>query len=467
MHNPASNASKRHTPSLRRQLLQRLLIPLVTLFCFGAAASYYIALGFANSAYDRALYDSARSLAQQIKVVNGRTVIDLPRAALEMFEWDDLDTTYYRINSESEGFVFGHKAMPDAPEAPRDASRAQYYDGNILQQQVRVVALHLPAGPNGAPVKVQVAETRNKRNQLVHEILLTLVLPQVMLIAMAGVLVWFGVTSGLMPLALLERAIATRTHRDLSPLPDRRVPAEVRPLTRAINDLMQRLGQTLSVQHRFIADAAHQLRTPIAGLKIQIERALLSTDMDEIRPALGQLRASAERVAHLSNQLLTLARAEPGASDQTRFTDIDLNAIARETGMQWVPRALERNIDLGFSASNEPARIRGDGLLLQELISNLIDNAVRYGRDGGSITVSVAARPEPQITIEDDGPGIPAEDRERVFERFYRLPESPGGGSGLGLAIVREIAQAHGARVALDTPETGGGTRIRVSFKPA
>jgi two-component system sensor histidine kinase TctE len=456
-----------HALSLRSQLLRRLLIPLVTLFCFGAAASYYIALGFANSAYDRALYDSARSLAQQIKVVDGRTVVDLPRAALEMFEWDDLDTTYYRISSESEGFVFGHKAMPDAPPPPKDSQRAQYFDGDMLQQKVRVVALQLPAGPNGAPVKVQVAETRNKRSQLVHDILLTLVLPQLMIIAMAGVLVWFGVTTGLVSLRLIEREIATRTHRDLSPLPDRRVPTEVLPLTHAINDLMQRLGQTLSVQHRFISDAAHQLRTPIAGLKVQIERALLSKDMDEIRPALAQLQTSAERVAHLSNQLLTLARAEPGASDQTRFTDLDLNAIARETGMQWVPRALERNIDLGFAGSDVPVPIRGDGLLLQELISNLIDNAVRYGRDGGSITISVAARPQPQFTIEDDGPGIPEHERDRVFERFHRLPDSPGGGSGLGLAIVREIAQAHGATVALDTPDSGGGTRIRITFAGA
>ena len=452
------------TLSLRRQLLLRLLVPLAALFCIGAAASYYIALGFANNAYDRALYDSARALAQQVKVVNDRTVVDLPRAALEMFEWDDLDTTYYRISSASEGFLFGHKAMPDPPKAFGDDARAHYYDGSMLEQKVRVVALHLPVGPNGSPVNVQVAETRNKRIHLANDILLTLVLPQLLLIAMAGVLVWFGVRSGLGPLLLLEKEIATRTHRDLSPLPDQRVPAEVQPLTHAINNLMQRLGQTLSVQHRFIADAAHQLRTPIAGLKIQIERALLSTDMAEIRPALGQLQTSAERVAHLSNQLLTLARAEPGASDETRFTDIDLNAIARETGMLWVPRAIERNIDLGFSGSDRPAHIRGDVLLLQELISNLIDNAVRYGRDGGSITVLLRARPVPQLIIDDDGPGIPEQERGKVFERFYRMPGSPGGGSGLGLAIVREIAQAHGAELQLEKPEGGSGTRVHITF---
>ena len=305
-------------------------------------------------------------------------------------------------------------------------------------------------------------ETRNKRTLLVKEILLTVVLPQGLLIALAGILVWFGVASALVPLSLLEKEIETRTHRDLSPLPDSAVPVEVRPLTHAINDLMQRLGQTLSVQHRFIADAAHQLRTPIAGLKIQIERALHSDSMDEIRPALSQLQSSAERVAHLSNQLLTLARAEPGANDPARFTDIDLNAIARETGMHWVPRALERNIDLGFAGSDRPVRIRGDALLLQELISNLIDNAVRYGREGGSITVSVTA--PAQITVEDDGPGIPDDERSKVFERFHRMPGSPGEGSGLGLAIVREIAQAHGAQVRLGNPAAGSGTRIQITF---
>ncbi len=448
--------------SLRRQLLLRLLVPMVTLFVFGAAASYYIALEFANSAYDRALYDSARSLAQQIKVVNGRTVVDLPRAALEMFEWDDLDTTYYRISSAAEGFVFGHKDMPNLPFALQEAEGTRYYDDSILDRGVRVVALLLPVGPNSSPVRIQVGETRNKRTLLVKEILLTVVLPQGLLIALAGILVWFGVASALVPLSLLEKEIETRTHRDLSPLPDSAVPVEVRPLTHAINDLMQRLGQTLSVQHRFIADAAHQLRTPIAGLKIQIERALHSDSMDEIRPALSQLQNSAERVAHLSNQLLTLARAEPGANDPARFTDIDLNAIARETGMHWVPRALERNIDLGFAGSDHPVRIRGDALLLQELISNLIDNAVRYGREGGSITVSVTA--PAQITVEDDGPGIPDDERSKVFERFHRMPGSPGDGSGLGLAIVREIAQAHGAQVRLGNPAAGNGTRIQITF---
>jgi two-component system sensor histidine kinase TctE len=463
----SETAQKRETPSLRRQLLLRLLLPLLALLCVGAAASYYIALRFANGAYDRALYDSARSLAQQIRVENGHTTVNLPRAALEMFEWDDLDTTYYRISSATEGFVFGHKDMPALPhETERDA-KTTYYDAFILSKPVRVVALSLPAGIDGANVQVQVAETRNKRGLLASDILATVLLPQILLIVLAGGLVWFGVASGLVPLRHLEAEITLRTHRDLSPLPDRSVPPEVRPLTHAINDLMLRLGQALSAQHRFIADAAHQLRTPIAGLKVQIDRALLAQNMEDIRPALAQLQTSAERVARLSNQLLTLARAEPGSSDTVRFTDIDLREVARQIGMEWVPRALERNMDLGFADSARRAMVRGDTLLLQELLSNLIDNSVRYGREGGRITVTVLAAPASELSVEDDGPGIPEEEKEHVFMRFHRVPGSPGGGSGLGLAIVREIAHAHGAQISIERPENGEGTRVRVTFPKA
>jgi two-component system sensor histidine kinase TctE len=458
---------RRETPSLRRQLLLRLLVPLLVLLAAGAGVSYYIALRFANDAYDRALYDSARSLAQQIRVEDGHTTVNLPRAALEMFEWDDLDTTYYRITSAKEGFVFGHKDMPVIPIETAEDAKTTYYDALISAKPVRVVALSVPAGPDGAAVRVQVAETRNKRQHLAGDILVTVLLPQILLIVLAGGLVWFGVASGLVPLRQLEAEITLRTHRDLSPLPDRSVPPEVRPLTHAINELMERLGAALSAQHRFIADAAHQLRTPIAGLKVQIERALLAQNMEDIRPALAQLQTSAERVARLSNQLLTLARAEPGTSDSVRFTELDLREIARQVGMEWVPRALERNIDLGFSGSERRVMVRGEALLLQELLSNLIDNAVRYGREGGRITVTVLGGPEPQLIVEDDGPGIPEEEKEHVFMRFHRVPGSPGGGSGLGLAIVREIAHAHGAQISIERPDSGEGTRVRATFPRA
>jgi two-component system, OmpR family, sensor histidine kinase TctE len=233
-----------------------------------------------------------------------------------------------------------------------------------------------------------------------------------------------------------------------------------------MNELLQRLSLALASQQRFIADAAHQLRTPIAGLKTQTELALRQTPPGDAHETLRQLRTATERATRLVNQLLSLARAEPSAGRVQGNEWLDLRQLARDATAEWVPRAIDRNIDLGFDAGSERAVVEGDALLLREMLMNLLDNAVRYTQPGGQVTVRVGhTAGSPAVAVEDNGPGIPENERARVFERFHRVLGSGAEGCGLGLAIVREIAQSHGATVALTPGAHGIGTVVSVVFR--
>jgi two-component system sensor histidine kinase TctE len=280
-------------------------------------------------------------------------------------------------------------------------------------------------------------------------------------------LVWFGLSRGVAPLNALQQRLRARRPDDLSPIDARAAPSEIAPLVTAINELLERLSATVQTQRRFVADAAHQLKTPLAGLRTQAEFALRDASAEEMQASLRQLVAGSERATRLVNQLLLLARAENPAT--VGLTTTDLNLLAYEQTTQWAPQALAIGIDLGFEEAGHPVLIAGNQILLAELLNNLIDNALRYTPRGGRVTVRVrgtdaAAR----LEVEDSGPGIAAQERERVFDRFYRVLGTPADGSGLGLAIVREIAQKHGARVGLaDNPSPGSalpGLKVSVDF---
>lgn len=323
------------------------------------------------------------------------------------------------------------------------------------------------AGADGQRhVRVQLAETLHKRRQLAWEMLANVVLPQVLLIVLATAVVWVGVSHGLAPLQRLRRAVSDRSHLDLSPIDVHDVPGEVRPLVDEVNDLMSRLGRTFDFQSRFVADAAHQLKTPVSGLKAQLELALRESDPARVQHSLAQLYVSADRLSRLVRQLLSLARNEPGALDALQLQPLDLHAFALEVSMDWVPQALKRGIDLGFDGAQQPLQIDADADRLRELINNLVDNAIRYSRAGGRVTVRTARRGEAEcvLAISDDGPSIPVQERQRVFERFHRLLGTQEGGSGLGLAIVSEIAHLHRARITLEEDTDGVGNTFSVIF---
>jgi two-component system, OmpR family, sensor histidine kinase TctE len=436
--------------SLRLQLVAWTLLPMLVVLSIGTLATYLIALRFANRAYDYSLQDEARTIAARIDLSGGTVKLDLPHDAREVLEYDPLDRVYFDVRSRTQGLIAGTAELPLPEVAP--GPDGTYYDGAVQGSPLRLFAL-----PIGDDLQIVVAETLNKRNALPAQIVGTLLLVYALLIAVAWAMLWHGTGNALLPLRHVVDALAVRGQYDMSPVDPGRAPAELRHLAEAVNDLMARLEQSISTQHRFIADAAHQLRTPLAGLLAQIEGALQERDPEAMREALERLQLSAKRAARLVNQLLAAARAEPGQQSRSDFERIDLVELARKTCMEWVPEALRCGRDLGFEDPGAPAWMLGNTPLLEEMLGNLIENAIRYGREAGTITVGVTVGGDGGITarVADDGPPIPAMERDRLFDRFYRIPGSPGGGSGLGLAIVRDIARVHHGDVELRSGAAG------------
>jgi two-component system sensor histidine kinase TctE len=453
--------------TLRRQLIVWLVGPLAVLWSVSTVVDYDVANRFVTAAYDRSLLDSALDISRQVKVADGRIRVDLPEVVLEMLVTGEPGKFYYLVTGPGGEYIAGHKSLPPPPEPETD--KASHYDAEYLGRPVRVAALHLPLeGGSKGSVLIQVAEGMTARADSARQIMIRMMLPQGLLILLAAALVWYGVGRGLAPLASLRREIASRSHRDLSALPEQQAPQEVQPLIRAMNDLLARLAQVLAAQSRFVADAAHQLRTPIAGIKTQTELALRQAQSGEARATLRQLQTATEQTTRLVNQLLALARAEPGVERRHRRQALDLAELARETATEWVPLALNRDIDLGFEGPADGARIGGDRFLLKEMLNNLLDNAIRYTQPGGQVTARVASGArEVTLSVEDNGPGIPEAERGRVFERFHRVLGTGAEGCGLGLAIVREIALARGAEIGLEGGTNGAGTLVRVIFPRA
>jgi two-component system sensor histidine kinase TctE len=426
--------------------------------------SYFVTLHHADVAYDRWLLDSARSLTQEIKVREGKVFVELPPAALEIFKWDESDKTYFKIISAEKGMLAGDKFVPEPFDLETDWTRPVYFDDEMYGEPVRVVSMLIAPEHSSEKVFVHVAETLNKRRSMMMDILLADLVPQLTLVLLAGIYLLAGVKRGLRPLHTLADEIAQRSSRDLRPISEQHVFLEVRALTDTINELLARLGSAIATQQRFIANAAHQLRTPLAGLKLQAERALREQDVSAMKPALTQIQGCADRMSHLTTQLLILARSEP-IDGEYELRPVDLCKLAKETCMDWVPKALQRHMELSFEGSKRALYVRGDDVLLRELLANLLDNAICYGHDHGNIIVKVDSYPSPRLSVEDDGSGIPEVELDKVFERFYRIPGSPGDGCGLGLAIVKEIADLHKAQLELNRASAAGGTRVELVFK--
>jgi two-component system, OmpR family, sensor histidine kinase TctE len=448
--------------SLRVGLLTWLGPLLVLLLALDALACYFTALYFANLVYDRWLIDSTRSLAQAVRSEHGQIEFDVPRVALQIFQFDEVDHTYFKISSAQRGFISGEMSLPDARLVPVNGIRLA--NATLQLQRVRVVSTRIAPPETQDIVTVTVAETLIKRNTLARDILLAMVAPQVALLAIASFLAWLGVSRGLKPLTDLASQIEARDHNNLTPVPQAGLPREARVLAERINELLARLGSAIRAQKRFVADAAHQLRTPLAAVMLHAERAQRAPDGNTEREALRALHRSVERAGRMSQQLLSLARTDPEAVHAVELKPLDLVGLARRVGEEWVPRALKREIDFGLIAPNEPVIATGDDRLLSELLSNLIDNALRYCSPSGSVSVIVEQGPQPKLAVQDDGPGIPEDERVRIFERFYRLPGSNGDGCGLGLAIVEEIARLHNATVEVSTGTDSRGSRFTVRF---
>ncbi|MBS0321051.1 MAG: sensor histidine kinase N-terminal domain-containing protein [Proteobacteria bacterium] len=442
--------------TLRGQLLRWLLIPLCLLFVVVVATSVLLAGRLSDRVNDSELVEIARELALHVRAADGHVGFDLAPDAERTLLLDPFDTLRYAVFDATGARIAGDAELALPPAG------APFHDARVGGAAVRVA--RYATRVDGTPVAIAVASTRHGNDALARDIVAGVVLPSLALILIAGALVAWGVRRGLAPLDPLRHAVAARSHRDLSPVPTAGVPAEVRPLVAAINDLLARLDEVLGVQNRFIADAAHEMRTPVAGMKAHIELALREEDPARVKASLAHLYVSVERMTRLVGQLLALARNEPTTVKALELAPLDLAQVAFDVTTEWVPHAYRHGIDLGFEGAGRHVTIAGDAGRLTELLNNLIDNAIRYSREGGRVTVRVLTTPTPRVSVSDDGPTIPVAERERVFERFHRLLGTRADGSGLGLAIVREIASLHGATIRLEDDVDGVGNTFTIEF---
>ena len=447
--------------SLRVNLLRLLIPPVAVILAVGSIAAYYLSIDPAADAYDQSLVNTAIALSERIHVQEGGPVFDLPSAAEAVVRTDKYDKVYYAVRDSQGQVIAGDQEIPLPPAGLQADEGVIAYDADYRGKRLRVVALLVPCGSGVCTVKV--AETTIKRERLARDILIGSVLPQALLAVLTLALVWFGVTRGLVPLARLSDEIRERSPRDLRPINERGAPTEAKPLVTALNKLFGQVDEANRNQQRFLANAAHQLPTPLAGLQAHTELAMSQPVPDACRAELEYVHSATIRTARLANQLLALARAEPGGYRPAEFVRVELRQVVEECADEWVHRSLAKDVDLGFDLSS--VDVPGDAFLLRELLVNLIGNAVEYTPAGGRVTVRIGLDDgSPCIEVEDDGPGIPAAERDRVLERFYRMPGTAGTGSGLGLAIVREIALAHGARVEMGEGHAGRGCSVRLIF---
>ncbi|KVU26898.1 sensor histidine kinase [Burkholderia ubonensis] len=464
--------------SLRRSLLRRLAAPLSMLALMSGLIAYWLAWQYTQHVIDRSLADLATAISKQIQIAGPDAPFTVPPLAQAMFS-DPAEALIYRI-SDGEQELAGDPKLPLQGTNVRRMHYAYVFEAEYDNRAVRVAQVRVEEVDGGKPMVVEVAQPVRHRYRIAAEFLVAIMMPLLLLLLAGWGIVWRVVNQQLGPLTHLADSLNRQTHTSLEPVDETDVPLEIRPLTSAMNALLGRLKTALDAQRKFIADAAHQLRTPLTAVKLHAEQAAIARDPQQTFTAVRELRAAADRAVRLSNQLLSLARAEPG-EQAARFVDVDLAAMAFETGAEWVPRALAAHVDLGFQRSDEPRDddqtllVRGNPVLLREVIANLLDNALKYvplaRPHGARITVNVgratldAGTPAAEIVVEDNGPGVPASQQADLFKRFFRGDAQSGSGvetgAGLGLAIVHDIIAMHGGSVSYaDAPE--GGSRFVV-----
>lgn len=470
---PESSSSRKPLGSLRGQLLRWLLVPLCILVALDAVWVYKNALDAADLAYDRSLLASTRALAERVAIVNGKLVVNVPYLALDSFETDTMGRLYYKVTGIHGEFVSGYDDLPPLPANVKRSDTypalVYFYHATYHDEPVRIAALYQPVYDDTMRgiALIQVGESREARHELSHQILFDTLGRQTALVLAAAMLVWFAVRFVLSPLMQLRRAVEERESTDLADFDPAQVHREVRPLVAAMNGYMGRLRTLIAGQRRFIADASHQLRTPLTVLKTQAELALREDDLQAMREIVANIAQTTDATVHLANRLLTLAGAGHSAAE-CELQNLSLLDVARQVGLELAQLAVRKDIDLSLDTEEEAA-LHGNPLLLHELVANLVDNAIRYTPTGGRVILRVrggAGHPS-VLEVEDSGPGIPPGERERVFAPFFRVAGSEAvnaGGSGLGLTIVRDIAAIHGARIRLCDGAQGKGLKVEVEF---
>lgn len=462
----------RRPPSLRRGLMLRMLLPASALAGVLGLGGALVIRDVVETTHDRLLDGSVLAIAERLALDEDNEVtVDLPRVALGMLESQSQDRVYYSVSYRGQ-LVTGYRDLP-RPDEEVEPGPTRHRDAVMRGAAVRIAARARRVYGKPGAVLVQVAETRDARSSLELRLLGGLVLLEGVLLALVGILTWYGIGRGLAPLDRLSAEIAGRAAPgavSLLPLDVSAVPVEARAPVLAFNTLLGRLDEVMGAVRRFTGDASHQMRTPLAVLRMHVDLARRhgAGTAPEGRAALDDIEGAARRLEHLLAQLLALARADedPGA---IALTEMDLAGIAATVLADHVPRALRAGIEVEYEGPDGPVMVTGHPTLVGEILGNVIDNAVRYAGAGARVVVRVADSGEGAFAeIEDDGPGIPPEHRETVFSRFYRIARSDGPeGSGLGLAVVRALADRIGAAVTLHDGAGGGpGLRVRIVFPP-
>ena len=467
---------QREQYSLFGGILDWMLTPLLLLWPVSLALTWLVAQGLANQPYDRALEYDARVLAKQVQ--QGQPQFSLAHALSHNLRTSASDSVHYQVLDPQGRLVAGEPDLPRPPwtDGERRNGEVQLYDAELRGVDMRLAAVWAPMGPSGQLALVQVAETREQRSTLATEIIRGVMLPQFVVLPLAVMLVWMALARGITPLHRLEERIRARKPDDLSPLNFQDVPLEVAPLVNAVDDLLCRLNESLATQKRFLADAAHQLKTPLAGLRMQADLAQREgTSTQELKRSLQQIGRASMRASHTVNQLLALARVE-GTGAALVKQRCDLAQLVIDVVRDSVPRALDKRVDLGYDGAEPGAPgvwMEGNPTLLTELVRNLVDNAINYTpstpEQPGVVTVRLLTDTFGRVLllqVEDTGPGVPEAERALVFQPFYRALGTQADGSGLGLPIVQEIARQHGAQVSLEPArvQSPPGARFSVRF---
>lgn len=443
-------------PSLRRRLLGFLLIPVAILLVLDILLTYGVALSYANHVHDRDLGNDALTLAKMMG--NEQLGGELTPQARFLLQYDPNGDSYFSVVSRKHGLLAGNGHLPRPAQAPAVGAAPELFDTRMDDRPLRAVTLSTASSNHPDEILIiTVAETLHDRHAQARSILLLAILTQALLIVCVLSLVWFGVTHGLRVLDPLTLRLARRNH-ELTPIGGPDVPQEILPLTRTIDALFARLRGMLALHDRFIADAAHQLRTPLTGLSLHVERALADPDPANVHDALTHIRRLTQRAARTTAQLLSLTRAQAPSTDTVEHVPLELTRLIPEAVMQRVHEALAAGVDLGYQGPEHALSIDGHAASVHDLLDNLIDNSIRYAGRGSTVTVSLQARPDggANLVVEDNGPGVPPELLPRLSERFFRAPGASEEGSGLGLAIVQRIAERHHAEVIYQLGEERG-----------
>ena len=426
--------------------------------------------------FDRDLAETAKSLSLIFKKSSENKLHDIDEYSISLLLTEPHDKMFYSIRDDQGHLLFGNPDVAYRPAEdldPTDPDDFNVYFDSLKGESVRVVSIPIDHTINNVKKQffIQVAETRNQRQYIQQQIIFWILIPQLILLVSALVLVRFAVKKGLSPILYLNEKIIARSYKDLKPIDIKNVPLEVDRLVGSLNNLMGELDNAIKSENRFVNDAAHQLRTPLAGILAQIQLAQESKDKEEIKGRLEKISQSSKRLIHIINQLLSLSKTQPEAVHNSQFSQLDLVVLVKKTIEDLFPLADLKKIDLGFVGSSEGSFIMGDGVKLYDLIHNLIENAIKYTPNLGRVNVSVESKNNKIcLIVEDTGKGIPKEDQPNVFKRFYRgdnvTQSGDDAGAGIGLAIAKEIANMHQATIEIDSRNEKPGTRFYVYFEP-